>query len=109
MECQMIAFALGYTIMFLNEGFVILRHVSPWFAHKRKLLHERFGRERIKRIHGLTDWTWILLIALGYWLDFANWKTYTVLLAVYWGTIAVGIYLPMLYRKLRKRPTGYID
>ena len=51
----MIAFALGYTIMFLNEGFVILRHVSPWFAHKRKLLHERFGRERIKRIHGLTD------------------------------------------------------
>ena len=61
----MTAFILGYTIMFFNEGFVILRHVSPWFAHKRKQLHERFGRERIKRIHGFTDWSWILLIALG--------------------------------------------
>ena len=37
-------FWLGYTIMFFNEGFVIMRHVSPWFANKRKKLHEKFGR-----------------------------------------------------------------
>ena len=105
----MIAFAIGYTIMFFNEGFVILRHVSPWFANKRKQLHERFGRERIKRIHGFTDWTWILLIALGYYLDTDNWKLYSLLLALYWATVAIGIYVPMLIRKLRKRPTGYVD
>ena len=105
----MIAFAIGYTIMFFNEGFVILRHVSPWFASKRKQLHERFGRERITRIHGFTDWSWILLIALGYYIDFDNWKLYSLLLAIYWGTVAIGIYVPMLIRKLRKRPTGYVD
>ena len=105
----MIAFAIGYLIMFFNEGFVILRHVSPWFAGKRKQLHERFGRERIKRIHGFTDWSWIGFIALGYYLDFDNWKLYPVLLAVYWGTVVMGISLPMLYRKLRSRPTGYVE
>tara|TARA_B100001115_G_C15710129_1_gene344854 strand:+ start:344 stop:661 length:318 start_codon:yes stop_codon:yes gene_type:complete len=105
----MIFFIIGYTIMFFNEGFVILRHVSPWFANKRKQLHNRFGRERIKRIHGFTDWSWIGLIALGYWFDFANWKTYTLLLAIYWGTVAIAIYLPMLIRRLRKKPTGYVE
>ena len=43
----MIFFILGYTIMFFNEGFVIMRHVSPWFATKRKQLHNRFGKEKI--------------------------------------------------------------
>ena len=32
----MIIFAIGYAIMFFNEGFVIMRHVSPWFANKRR-------------------------------------------------------------------------
>ena len=100
----MIAFAIGYTIMFFNEGFVILRHVSPWFASKRKQLHERFGRERIKRIHGLTDWTWILLIALGYYIDFDNWKLYSLLLAIYWGTVAIGVYVPMAYKRWFQMP-----
>jgi len=104
----MIAFIIGYTIMFFNEGFVILRHVYPWFANKRKQLHNRFGREKIKRIHGFTDWTWIGFIALGFYLDFENWKLYSVLLGLYWGTVAVGVYLPMLIRKLKKKPTGYV-
>ena len=52
-------FWLGYTIMFFNEGFVIMRHVSPWFANKRKTLHEKFGREKVKRIHGFTDLDWL--------------------------------------------------
>ena len=52
-------FWVGFTIMFLNEGFVIMRHVHPWFAEKRKQLHDRFGEKKVKRIHGFTDWTWI--------------------------------------------------
>ncbi len=104
----MIFFIIGYTIMFFNEGFVILRHVSPWFANKRKQLHDRFGREKIKRIHGFTDWSWIGFIALGIYLDFANWKTYSLLLALYWGTVALVIYLPMLIKRLKGKPTGYV-
>lgn len=101
-------FWIGFTIMFFNEGFVIMRHVNPWFAQKRKQLHDRFGREKIKRIHGFTDWTWIGFIALGYYLDFENWKLYSVLLGLYWGTVAIVVYLPMLVRKLKKQPTGYV-
>ncbi len=94
--------------MFFNEGFVIMRHVSSWFAEKRKQLHNRFGREKIKRIHGFTDWTWIGFIALGYFLNFEDWKLYSLLLGLYWGTVALVIYLPMLIRKLRNQPTGYV-
>tara|TARA_B100001287_G_C22293848_1_gene349574 strand:- start:167 stop:478 length:312 start_codon:yes stop_codon:yes gene_type:complete len=101
-------FWVGFTIMFFNEGFVIMRHVSSWFAEKRKQLHNRFGREKIKRIHGFTDWTWIGFIALGYFLNFEDWKLYSLLLGLYWGTVALVIYLPMLIRKLRNQPTGYV-
>tara|TARA_B100001287_G_scaffold50328_2_gene39359 strand:- start:6317 stop:6634 length:318 start_codon:yes stop_codon:yes gene_type:complete len=104
----MIIFILGYTIMFFNEGFVILRHVSPWFASKRKQLHNRFGREKVKRIHGLTDWTWIILIGLGTYLDFENWKVYAVLVFAFWIVVAVGVYLPMLIKKIQGKETGYI-
>ena len=105
----MIFFILGYTIMFFNEGFVIMRHVSPWFATKRKQLHNRFGKEKIKRIHGFTDWTWILLIALGIYLDLDNWSMYAVLVFAYWSAVAVMIYLPMLVRRLKGKPTGYVE
>ena len=36
-------FWLGYTIMFFNEGFVIMRHVHPWFANKRDHLIATYG------------------------------------------------------------------
>ena len=96
-------FWLGYTIMFFNEGFVIMRHVSPWFANKRKKLHEKFGREKVKRIHGFTDWTWIILIAIGTYLEYENWKLYASVVFGFWLIVAVGVYLPMLMRKLMKK------
>ena len=102
-------FWIGFTIMFFNESFVIMRHVSPWFAQKRKQLHNRFGKEKIKTIHGFTDWGWVGFITLGYILDFQNWKLYTTALVLYWGTIALVIYLPMLIKKKKKQPTGYVD
>mgnify|MGYP005660319691 FL=1 len=101
-------FWLGYTIMFFNEGFVIMRHVSPWFANKRKKLHEKFGREKVKRIHGFTDWTWIILIAIGTYLEYENWKLYASVVLGFWLIVAVGVYLPMLIRKLMKKETGYV-
>ncbi len=104
----MIVFIIGFLIMFFNEGFVIMRHVSPWFANKRKLLHEKYGVQKVKRIHGLTDWTWIILISIGTYLDFENWRIYAGLVFGYWLLVAFIIYLPMLIRKLLKKETGYI-
>ena len=104
----MIVFIIGFLIMFFNEGFVIMRHVSPWFAHKREQLDNKFGKVKMKRIHGFTDWTWIILIALGIYLDFENWSVYVTLMLAYWSAIAVMIYIPMLVRRLRGKPTGYV-
>ena len=39
----MIIFWIGFTIMVLNEGFVIMRHVHPWFARKRQHLIDTLG------------------------------------------------------------------
>ena len=36
-------FWIGFTVMVLNEGFVIMRHVSPWFAKRREELISKFG------------------------------------------------------------------
>ena len=30
-------FWIGFTVMVLNEGFVIMRLYNPWFANKRDL------------------------------------------------------------------------
>ena len=51
-------FWLGFTIMVLNEGFVIMRHVHPWFAKKRDHLIETYGK-KWKRFHATLDYMWI--------------------------------------------------
>ncbi len=53
--------------MFLNEGFVIMRHVHPWFAAKRESLIVYLGRYW-KVTHSIADTLWIVLIAYGYYL-----------------------------------------
>ena len=41
--------------MVLNEGFVIMRHVHPWFAKKRDHLIETYGA-KWKRFHATLDY-----------------------------------------------------
>ena len=40
--------------------------------------------------------------------DFENWKTYTILVFGFWGIVAIGVYLPMLVKKLLGKNTGYV-
>ena len=94
-------FWIGFTIMVLNEGFVIMRHVHPWFAKKRDHPIATYGK-KWKRIHATLDYTWIAGVGLGLALDLSNWKLYASLLAIFWGIVAVGVYLPLLIKKLRK-------
>ena len=58
-------FWIGFTIMVLNEGFVIMRHVHPWFAKKRDHLIETYGAKR-KRIHATLEYMWIAGLRLEY-------------------------------------------
>ena len=47
-------FWIGFTIMFLNEGFVMMRHVSPWAAKQRDNLIEKYG-DGWQTFHGIVD------------------------------------------------------
>lgn len=93
-------FWIGFTVMVLNEGFVIMRHVHPWFANKRQELIDRLG-DKWKRIHSALDYTWIGGVSLGIILDLTNWKLYASALGLFWGFVAVTVYLPLLIKKLR--------
>ena len=75
-------FWIGFTIMVLNEGFVIMRHVHPWFAKKRDHLIATYGK-KWKRIHATLDYTWIAGVGLGIALDLSNWKLYASVLAIF--------------------------
>jgi hypothetical protein len=96
-----IVFWIGFTVMVLNEGFVIMRHVHPWFAWRREQLIRRYG-DRWKRFHATLDYVWIGGVTIGIALDISNWKFYAAVLATFWTIVAVGVYLPLLVRKLRK-------
>jgi len=95
----MIIFWIGFTIMVLNEGFVIMRHVHPWFARKRQHLIDTLG-DRWKRIHATLDYCWIGGVSIGIALDYTNWKFYATVLAVFWGFVAVSVYLPLLIKRI---------
>ena len=95
-------FWIGFTVMVLNEGFVIMRHVHPWFANKRAELIERLG-DKWKKIHGTLDYIWIGGVTIGIAVDFANWKFYASILGGFWGFVVITVYLPLLIKKLRRR------
>ena len=94
-------FWLGFTIMVFNEGFVIMRHVHPWFAKKRDHLIATYGK-KWKRFHATLDYMWIAGVSLGFILDLQNWKLYASALLIFWGIVGLTVYLPLLIKKLRK-------
>ena len=57
-------FWIGFIIMFLNEGFVMMRHVSPWFAKQRDNLIEKYG-DGWQTFHGIVDYVWVIVVAWG--------------------------------------------
>ena len=58
-------FWIGFFIMFINEGFVMMRHVSPWFSKQRDNLIEKYG-DGWQTFHGTVDYLWVIIIALGF-------------------------------------------
>lgn len=95
-------FWIGFTVMVLNEGFVIMRHVHPWFANKRDQLINQYGN-KWKRFHATLDYVWIGGVTLGIAVDIANWKFYAAVLATFWTVVGVSVYLPLLIKRLRRK------
>lgn len=93
-------FYLGILIMVLNEGFVILRHVSPYLALKREQLIKKLG-SRWKIFHSVMDVTWVSLVGIGFYLDLDNWKRNLIVFSTIWGIVII-YYVPILYKKFKK-------
>ena len=59
-------FWIGFFIMVFNEGFVMMRHVSPWCARQRTNFINKYGENTWYRFHGTLDYMWIILVTLGF-------------------------------------------
>tara|TARA_B100001094_G_scaffold200837_1_gene194875 strand:+ start:2168 stop:2485 length:318 start_codon:yes stop_codon:yes gene_type:complete len=86
-------FFIGFTLMFINEGFVMMRHVSPLFAQIREELIKDFG-DTWQKIHSTLDWLWILFVVLG--LILSHHRALDVFfLVTFWSAALCLIYIPM--------------
>ena len=89
-------FWIGFIIMFLNEGFVMMRHVSPWFSRKRDQLIEKFG-DGWQYFHGILDYVWVLVVALGLAVS-PNKAFHLLLFVTFWNAALTLVYIPMWLR-----------
>ncbi len=93
-------FWIGFTLMVLNEGFVMMRHVSPWFGRRRDDIIAKIGSNAWYRLHGTLDYAWIALVTIGL-IVCPNRLNHIAALAVFWiGSFSV-FYLPRWKRRRR--------
>ena len=93
-------FWIGFIVMVLNEGFVIMRHVSPWFARRREALIARFG-SGFRKFHSTLDWVWLSLVTLGIVIGPTR-NVYILALAIWWGGVLSLVYIPKWLAKRYK-------
>lgn len=79
--------------MFFNEGFVMMRHVSPWFSKQRDKFIESYGANTWYRFHGTLDYTWIGLVTIGLIVN-SNRVFHLVSLVTFWSLSFIIFYLP---------------
>ena len=89
-------FWIGFTLMFFNEGFVMMRHVSPWFARQRDKLIERFG-DGWQYFHGFLDYAWVIVVSLGFALS-PDRLFHLLVFTTFWSAALCLIYIPMWLR-----------
>ena len=86
-------FWIGFFVMFFNEGFVMMRHVSPWFAKQRDKFIEKYSANVWYRFHGTLDYVWMILVGLGL-IFYPNRLFHIAVLATFWGASFSIFYLP---------------
>ena len=90
-------FWIGFFVMFFNEGFVMMRHVSPWFARQRDKLIGKYGDKIWYRFHGTLDYTWMGLVTLGLIVN-PNRLVHAAALGIFWFLSFLIFYLPRYIR-----------
>jgi len=91
-------FWIGFFVMFFNEGFVMMRHVSPWFARQRNKFIKKFGENIWYRFHGTLDYVWMIFVGLG--LIFNSYRLFHLaVLMTFWGVSFSIFYLPRWIRR----------
>ena len=79
--------------MFFNEGFVMMRHVSPWFSKQRQKFIDKYSANVWYRFHGTLDYTWIGLVTIGLIVN-PNMILHIAALATFWSLSSIIFYLP---------------
>ena len=79
--------------MFFNEGFVMMRHVSPWFARQRDKFIAKYDANVWYRFHGTIDYVWMIFVGLGLIFN-PNRLFHIAVLATFWGASFSIFYLP---------------
>ena len=90
-------FWIGFFVMFFNEGFVMMRHVSPWFARQRDKLNHKFGDKVWYRFHGTLDYLWMGLVTLGLVVNDHR-LLHVLVLVTFWTLAWLIFYLPRWIR-----------
>lgn len=90
-------FWIGFFVMFFNEGFVMMRHVSPWFARRRQRFIDRFGANVWYRFHGTLDYLWMGLVTLGLIVN-SHRVLHLMVLLTFWTLAWLIFYLPRWIR-----------
>ena len=86
-------FWIGFALMVCNEGFVMMRHVSPWFSKQRQKFIDKYGSNVWYRFHGTLDYTWIGLVTVGLIVN-SNKILHISALATFWFLSFLIFYLP---------------
>ena len=86
-------FWIGFILMCFNEGFVMMRHVSPWCARQRDKFIDKYGANNWYRFHGTLDYTWIGLVSIGLIIS-PNRLTHVYALITFWSLSFIIFYLP---------------
>jgi len=91
-------FWIGFIVMFFNEGFVMMRHVSPWSARRRQGFIDRFGANVWYRFHGTLDYLWMGLVTLGLIVNSSR-ILHIMVLLTFWTLAWLIFYLPRWIKK----------
>ena len=86
-------FWIGFFVMVFNEGLVIMRHQSKFFAQLRDELIKDFG-DGWKKFHSTMDWIWLGGVILGLLLAGNQRLTDIVALVTFWGCVLFFVYIP---------------
>ena len=92
-------FIIGFLVMVLNEGFVILRHVSRSMAQARQKLIKKYGK-KWNVFHSTMDIIWVSFVLIG--IIFSPYRELFIgMILGFWLIVLLFVYLPKLFKRYK--------